>query len=192
MAVKEVKAPQTKEVINLIVWDTENYPVNGIRELKFFANPKTNRYLSNLEQGGQLPKGYVFFTKKIGIKVIPKFVNSYEPMDLKIIFKLNQPVFSLYVQDKKKFEIPMDLVPSGIDIYSTINVPPNSLGEMTGFATNGIPISTNFFELNPKIKIEGETNFNALIEFKAIDLIPTANEYYIRTMLIGYASRPAR
>jgi len=182
MAVKEIKDLKAKEVINFIIWDTKTYPRSGVSELKFFSSPQSNRYYSNLEQGGQLAKGYTFWIKKLGVKFL--FLNTNNEIDdLKILVKTNNPVLSLYIQDKKKFEIPLDMLSGGTDIWT-----PNAANT---FATNGLPLQFNFFELNPKIRLDGETNFYSVIEWKNL-ISPISADVLIRVMLLGYATRPVR
>lgn len=176
---KIVSSPSGLEVVNYIIYDTETIKAPFTKELKFFSQVKVNRYLSNIEQGGQLAKGYSFTTKELAVKIITQGLSL---ADYQTIFYTNQPIFSLWVLDKKKLEMPLDIIPAGSDIF----------GVVANNINNGVPIITNTLKLAVKVRIEGEQNFYATIEWKKSELNPISVDTDIRIMLIGFATRPQR
>ena len=173
-----------KERIQFVLYDTEVYIAGGVQQLRYFQNLAGKTvFETNLEQPGLLPVGNTFVIREVFVKPISVLpvISGFT------IFRDSRPVLNFLIQNKSKFELPLDMIAGGNDLQI---LEPATTGIGSSTATNGMGYVNNTWRLKVPITLTGLQNFTANITFYTPS--PIATDTKLRLAFKGILERPQR
>lgn len=184
MALEKVTAKgvmkKTREVLYQPLYDTVLIVSGTGTQYSFFTTKRNTRWLSNMNNPGQMSQYNEFDIQGIGFKLL----NPLETMaNLHDLYHTSQPQVTLKVESKDKLELPMDHIPQGNGFVSHVTASAET-------NNSGRELSGNIFWLKKKIELLTLQSFEVLLQFASAPTLTA--DTYMRCTLYGIMRRPAQ